>query len=152
VLERSCRLQVGISAGSLRAEAISAGATGLEPAASSVTALTGLGFTTTEQTCGDCQTPRKSYKTAHFVGWKKTPVLFLTGRPAAPRSWTHRRQTHLPGPFATLSNRCSQHFSPRQFIVCRALEVPIPTVLAGCPGPTAGDSVAFLPSGTEYRL
>jgi hypothetical protein len=27
------------------------------------------------QTCGDCQTPRKSYKTSHFVvwvmGWKK---------------------------------------------------------------------------------
>jgi len=27
-----------------------------------------LGFTTTWKTCGDCQTPRKSYKTSHFVG------------------------------------------------------------------------------------
>jgi hypothetical protein len=28
----------------------------------------GLGFTITYKTCGDCQTPRKSYKTSHFVG------------------------------------------------------------------------------------
>jgi hypothetical protein len=32
------------------------------------------------------------------------------------------------------------------------LKVPIPTVQAGCPGPTAGDSAASFLSGREYRL
>ena len=45
------------------------GTTGLEPAASAVTALREMGFTTTYKTRGDCQTPRKSYKTHQTVGW-----------------------------------------------------------------------------------
>ena len=38
---------------------------------------------------GDCQTPRKSYKTSHsvgwVVGWKKASIVLLSGqRPYAP--------------------------------------------------------------------
>ena len=63
------------------------------------------------------------------------------------------RQTHLPSPFATLSDRYLNISLPGSSSFAAPLKVPIPTVLAGCPGRTAGDTaVSFLSDPTNASL
>ena len=56
---------------------------------------------------GDCQTPRKSYKTSHPVGWvggwKMASIVLMGGQlPFAPDSNARHNQREVSSPFATV--------------------------------------------------